>query len=263
MADEQNTESQSSQPQFSEVEQKAMEHGWVPEDQYSGPGKWRSAEEFLDRGELFSKIDEIKREAKAARADANVLRQHLELVRKNEYNRALATFREEKKQALDDGDAEGVIKAEEKIEALKAQAVQAAVQQQQAPASTEPDPQFVVWKARNSWYETNKAMKVYADQIGHELFMSGEMSPKDVLVEVERRVKQEFAEKFRNPNRDKPGTVEGTTHKGTSKKDSFELTDVEKQMMKRLVKAIPGFTEEQYIADIKADRERERQRLGL
>lgn len=267
MADEQVVESNTpapQEPQYSDTEKRAMEQGWVPESEYSGPGKWRTAEEFLDRGELFSKIDEVKREAKAARADADALKKHLDLVRRTEYTRALNAFRAEKKQALEEGDADAVIKAEEKIDNLRAAAAQEAVQAQQAAqsATNTIDPVFQMWKNKNAWYEADKAMKVYADQIGHEMFMAG-ADPRDVLVEVERRVKQEFAHKFKNPNRDKPGSVEGTNNKGTSKKDSFELTDVEKQMMKRLVKAIPGFTEDQYIADIKADRERERQRLGL
>jgi hypothetical protein len=50
--------------EYSDTEKKAMAQGWVPEDQYEGTGKWRSAEEFLDRGELFAKIDEQNRATK-------------------------------------------------------------------------------------------------------------------------------------------------------------------------------------------------------
>lgn len=43
-------------PQYSDAEIHAMETGWKPKDQYTGPeGKWVDAEEYLRRGELFDK----------------------------------------------------------------------------------------------------------------------------------------------------------------------------------------------------------------
>jgi hypothetical protein len=245
------------EPEYSEIEKQAMAQGWVPEDQFTGHGKWRTAENFLDRGELFAKIDEQNRRLKAGEQTTQALKAHLEKVRKTEYARALADLRAEKKAALIEGDADAVINAEEKIDSLKEEQRQeeqreAIVARDNAPAQ-EP-PEVIAWKARNSWYTTDQAMKIYADQVGHELVLKGMMSPEAVLAEVERRTRKEFADRFVNPNRAKAGAVEGGGSKGGhTTKDSIQLTDEETRVMNRFVKA-GVLTKEEYMADIKASR---------
>jgi hypothetical protein len=44
-------------------------------------------------------------------------------------------------------------------------------------------------------------MRAYADRIGNELGSRGNISPTDLLTQVEQEVKKEFAHKFDNPNR--------------------------------------------------------------
>lgn len=239
--------------EYSDVEQKALTQGWVPEDQYEGTGKWRDAEEFLDRGELFQKIDEQNRRIKSAEQTAQALKKHLEQVRKNEYQRALNSLKADKKTALTEGDADKVIEIDEAIANTRAKAAQEEVQAQQANTETVPNPQFLVWVNKNSWYSTDKAMKVYADSVGDELVYGGMNNPAEVLAEVERRVKKEFAHKFNNPNRTKPGTVEGGSNKGTQSKDTFQLNDDERRVMNKFIKA-GLMTEKEYIADLKAER---------
>lgn len=247
-----NTEvTQSAAPQFTEAEQRAMAQGWVPQDQYTGNGKWRPAEEFLDRGELFAKIDEQNRRLKATESTQSELKRHLERVRKTEYQRALDTLRAEKKSALVDGDADAVVEIDEKIADLREEQ-KVAEQQPIVQVQEGPDPTFVVWLNRNQWYNQDRAMKVYADNIAEELATKG-LSKVQLLVAVEQETRKEFAHKFQNPNRSKPGTVEGGTSKSTAKNDSFELSDAEKQVMNKFVRA-GVMTKEEYIADIKAER---------
>lgn len=246
---------QAQEPQYTEVEQRAMEQGWVPEDQYNGSGKWRTAEDFLDRGELFAKIDEQNRRIKGMENTLHAAKVHLDNVRKTEYNRALVALRAEKKQALADGDADAVIAAEDQIEATKAEFVQEqfrAQQAQQAQAN-QPNPALVAWVNKNQWYQTDRVMRIFADEIGRELAAEGIADPKTLLDEVERRTKKEFPHKFQNPNRAKPGAVEGGGNKGGQSRDSFQLTAEETQAMNRFVKS-GLMTREEYIADIKAMR---------
>jgi hypothetical protein len=95
-------------------------------------------------------------------------------------------------------------------------------------------------------------MRAYADQVGIEAGSKG-MSPSDVLAEVEREVKKEFADKFTNPRRASAAAVEGSTNKGSGKRDSFQMSDEERRVMQRFVKS-GALTEEQYIADLKKTR---------
>lgn len=248
---EQNTEAQSSEPQYTETELRAMEQGWVPKDQYSGPNKWRDAEDFLDRGELFKKLDQQNKRLSTYDQTLQDLKKHHEKVRETEYKRALATLREEKKAALNDGDADAVVDIDDRIAELREEAKRV----ETAPAvntNVEPDPRFMIWVNKNPWYNNDKAMKVYADEVGQKMALSG-ANPQEILMEVERRVKREFPERFNNPNRDKPGAVEGGTSKSGGRKESFTLTSEETRAMHRFVNA-GVLTKEQYIAEIKASR---------
>lgn len=240
------------QPQFTAVEQKAMEQGWVPQDQWDGdPDQWRPAKEFLDRGELFKKIDDQSRTIKEVRKALDDLRKHNAKIAEVEYKRALDTLKQQKKDALLEGDADAVIEIDEKIDLVR-DAQKEATATPQETASEALHPAFSAWRERNGWYDNNRAMRAFADRVGAEAAASG-MSVTDVLATVEREVKKEFAEKFVNPNRAKAPGVEGSTNKGSGKKETFELTALERQVMHRLVRA-GALTEEEYISQIKKTR---------
>ena len=252
-ASEQQTQQE---PAYTEAEQRALAQGWVPKDQYTGTGKWRDAEEFLDRGELFAKIDEQNRKLRNTESTLEELKKHYRKVAETEYKRALADLKNQKKEALNEGNADLVIEIDEQIDATKTEAdtamrqIDARMQPQEVP-----NPAFLAWVNRNPWYQTDTAMKIYADTIGAELHSKGMYNPTEILTEVERRVKKEFVHKFNNPNRGRPGTVEGnTTRAGQSKgNDTFQLTPEETQVMNKLVRH-KVMTREEYIADIKAER---------
>lgn len=239
------------------AEDQARAQGWVPKDEWQGEGKWRDAEAFLDRGELFQKIDAQRREVRELRKTQEAFNAHLKTVRDAEYKRALATLRDEKKSALIDGDADKVIKADEQILAVTQEFAEA--KRATAP-QTRIDPNapaaFQAWTARNAWYsDSNRAMKLFADNVGTDLHAQG-LSASEVLQEVEAQVRKEFPEKFKNPNRDKPSAVEGGKGGvGGTSKEVVNLSEMERKTMNTLVKA-GVVTKEQYLADLKAVKER-------
>lgn len=235
-----------------ESEVRARAQGWVPKDEWNGEGKWRTADEYNDRGELFAKIDRQRREVDSLRKTQQAFQTHLETVRRTEYQKALVTLREEKRDALRDGDADAVIAAEDKMNALSEQRRVEQIQAQQAAVVQEPHANFVEWQSRNQWYGPhNLAMADFADAEGRRLTAQGSLSPDQILKEVETRVRKEFPQKFVNPNREKPGAVESSS-RGTPKAESYPLTDMERRIMNQLVSA-KVLTKEQYIADLKAN----------
>ena len=235
---------------FTAAEEKAMEQGWVPKDEWEGdPDAWRPAKEFLDRGELFKKIDDQNRTIKQFKQALDDLSKHHAKVRETEYTRALESLKAQKVTALEEGDAAAVVKLDDQIDLVK----DAQTQLKAQPQGTTPEvlnPQFVNWVNRNKWYETDEGMKGYADSIGRGMAASG-MTPDMVLLEVEKKIKAEFPHKFRNPNRDKPGSVEGSASKGGKTKDDYVLSDDENRVMQRFIKTIPGFSKEKYITELK------------
>lgn len=243
------------EPQYSDTEQKAIAQGWVPEDQYSGTGKWRSAEEFLDRGELFSKIDDLNRRNRTLETTVHEVKRHYKKMAEAEYNRALRDLRTQKKDAMDNGDSERVIEIDEAIQTTKTQAAQELRKLDEPAALPQENPVFVVWQNRNSWYTQDRAMKIFADTLGEELVLKHGMNdPKEILVEIERQVKKEFQHKFNNPSRKAPGSVEGGGKQGGGKSDdSFALSAEETQVMNKFIKH-GVMTKAEYIAEIKASR---------
>lgn len=234
-----------------EAEARARAQGWVPKEEWAGEGKWRDAESFLDRGELFSKIDQVRRENRDLRKTQEAFAQHMETVRKAEFNKALESLKSQKRQALIDGDPDLAVDLDEKLVELKLskKELESLPQQQQ----NQPHPEFVAWADRNNWYITTPHMRIFADQVGAEMTSNGITDPATVLKEVEARVRKEFPSRFTNPNRAKPGAVEGSSAKGgsTPSKETFQLSPVQRQVMERLVRS-GAITKEQYIADLKA-----------
>jgi hypothetical protein len=243
-------------PELSPIEQKAAEQGWVPKDQWTGdPDDWRPAKEFVDRGELFKKIDEVRRENKRLREGHEELVKHHLNVRKLAYEQALADLKEQKKAALAEGDVDAVVEIDERIaetkeeqRTAKAEAVQEAAQ---------PDPVFESWINRNQWYTTDVAAKAVADEVARMLFMRGERDKEALLEAAEKAVRKEFPHKFNNPKRDQAGAVEGSTGKKVTKSaPDADLSDAERQIMNKVLRVTPGLTKEQYIKELKAVKSR-------
>jgi len=234
------------------IELKAMEEGWVPQDQWEGePEQWRPAKEFVDRGELFKKIDDQNRTVKELKRALDDMKQHHSRVRETEYAKAVASLKAQKQIALEEGNAAEVINLEDKIELVKDEQRQLAqAPQQQEPAG--PPQEFVDWVNQNKWYENSQPMRAYADALGRDL-RAGGMQPQAVLKEVERLVRQEFPNKFNNPNRGKPGAVEGSSGKGGRSSESFALSDDERRVMQRFVRT-GVMSEAEYIKELKSVR---------
>jgi hypothetical protein len=244
-------ENQSTEVQVSAVESQAMESGWVPKEQYHGEEhKWVDAGEFLRRGELFKKIEDQSKQLKDVRTALNEMKKLHSQVREVEYKRALDALRIQKKTALEEGDAEAVIAADERIDLVKEQVSQLKVQQtnEQIQESASEHPEFVQWTAQNSWYNTSTPMKAFADALGRELAQAGN-SPSEVLKKVAIEVRKEFPHKFKNPNQEKPGAVESGTQRNTSK-SNFVLTDEQRKIMHTFVKT-GALTEKEYIESLK------------
>jgi len=253
----------SNEPQYSEIELQAIEEGWVPEDKYNGePERFKSAKEFLRDGQFFKKIELQNKELKELRKTITDFKEHhehtLAAEKKLQFENALTYLKQQKKEALREGDADAVIDFDDKIELLreeKQKLEREIVKEQKADEkATELHPELAAWIDKNPWYKANAGMRDFADALGVKLGQQG-MTPEKVLKEVEKAVKDEFPHRFRNANRDKPSAVEGTQQRTTT---SVKLTAQETDVMKRFIRAGVFKTEAEYIAEIKKQRDAER-----
>lgn len=253
-------EEQVVEPQYSEVQLKAIDQGWIPKDQFDGdPEEFIDAAEFVRRGELFKKIESQSKELKAVRKALEALGQHHSKVKEIEYERALKSLKESRKQALTDGEVERALALEDKIDEVKAEkdrmVEEAAAAAQVDDTEDVYNPLMQSWVERNTWYEDDDVMRATADGLGFKLHKEGH-SPEEVLALVEKKIRKEFAHKFTNPARNKPSAVEPSTRQGTMTKETFKLSPEEEKIMRKIVAVTPNYTEADYIKELKAIKSR-------
>ena len=251
------TQVEQSTPQVDPYEEAAREQGWRPKEEFDGDeAKWRPAKEFVERGELFGKIDNLGKELKETKKALKMLQEHHSKVKETEFNRAVTELKTLQKKHLEEGNSDEYLKTSELLTDLKAeQKAREVLNQQQAEVSrNQVDPRFTDWVAKNGWYNKDQDMKQFADTLGLGYAQANPGVDPDVVLEyVSKQVKMAFKDKFENPNRTKPSAVEGASTPSTAKKDNVELSDDERRVMNTFVRQ-GIMTKDEYIAQVKAMR---------
>jgi hypothetical protein len=242
-------------PEYTALEQRAMEQGWRPKDEFNGDEEtFVDAKEFLGRQPLFDKIETSQKEVKQLRKALENFKNHYTKVKETEYNRALAALKSERKSALENGDGDRFELIDAEIKNVEQQ-VQEVKQAHEAPLvqDTPQEPiEFVHWKNRNGWYDKMQYMRVYADELGTTLHQQG-VKPAEVLKQVEVAVRKKFPDEFVNPRKaSAPAVEEGRGSSTASRGNSFKdkLPADARSIMNSLVRS-GTMTEEEYIADFK------------
>lgn len=243
--------------QYSAVELKAMEMGWRPLEEFDGDeADFVDAKEFVGRAPLFEKIAELKQSNKATNQALEALKEHHIKIAEVAYNKAMKELKAQQTAAIREGDADAFDAIEEKkaaAEAEKQELLEAAEKIKLEQPQIHPELQS--WINRNPWYTNQTHMRVFADQMGQRLgaeVRAGSLTQQEALKKIEAAVKEEFPHKFRNPNRDKPGSVESTgktTPKGGT--SVFKMTPEQEKVWRTLERS-KVMTKEEYIADLKA-----------
>jgi len=240
-------------PEHTEIELKAMEMGWRPKEEFSGDEtEFVDAKEFIGRQPLFDKIATQNREVKQLRQAVEALKTHYTTVRETEYKRALEVLKTERKTAVTEGDGDKFEALSQEIANVEEQvATMQQLKEQPLVQETTVHPEFQTWISANSWYQSNKYMREFADDEGKRLHASG-MTPTDVLKAVAQAVRKEFPNKFQNPNKASAPNVASSTGKASKSEASIEstLTEQERHVMNTLVRG-GHLSKEKYLADLK------------
>lgn len=247
-------ETEVEQPQHSEVELRAMEMGWRPKEEFHGDeNDFIDAKEFVRRKPLFDKIEHQGKQIKAVTKALEALKTHYTRVEEAAVQKAINQMKQQRKQALADGDGDAFEAYDDEIK--KAENSLAQIERAKEVPLVEDEvvnPEWSAWQSRNSWYNSAPHMKIFADQVGQELAQRG-MAPADVLKEVEKAVRKEFPNKFTNPNKAGAPDVDSSRAGNTSPKkgnDEAKLDEQQRKIMNDLVRQ-KVLTKEQYIADLK------------
>lgn len=221
----------------SEVEKRAMEQGWSPE---GVPGKrHKSAEEFLEYGELKSTISSLKKQTKKYSDIQGAQKEYIKILQQKVLNREKNELESKKKEAFEEQDydtfnqAESEIKALEEELALPGDDTDDIEGDDTVVPNIEITDEMVDWQKRNSWFENDEDMATFA--MATMLKIDPKLPPIERLKKLEARVKQAFPHKFRNQNNFKPSAVDsndGVVAEGGNNKKIYKWEDVPENIRK-------------------------------
>jgi len=240
----------------SEQEQRAMDDGWVPKDQWKGnPDDWRPAKEFNDRGELFSRIKSQSKEiAELKQATSFLTNQHKEQYMAGVKD-TIEKLKAQRNEALQEGDIVRAAEVGDRIDEVKEEMKQA--------KATEVDPKqgkaelteiFKSWHSKNPWYMNDEDTTFFADAKGLNYRKKNpDSSEADMLAYVTKEVHKVFPDKFPNkappsPNgggRESPRGRGGENTSSQMRETESNMTDEQRGIMKTILKST-GMTKEEY-----------------
>jgi len=217
-------------------EERAMQSGWVPQDQWKGdPNLWRPAREFNERGELLTHIKKLNKESHEMKRAIAALGEINRKTAEYEREKALADLKVMRKEAFRNQDIDMADELTEKMEELKNADVSASVDES---APVKPNEIFLEWAENNQWYLDNKMLQGAANAIGDEILAEDERAREDqryLLKQVEKRMKQEFPSKILPAGSKVADAGQGRNRSGSSSIAS-RLSEEETNVGRTLVK---------------------------
>lgn len=241
--------------------EEALKNGYDPN--FKGPNKV-SPYEFNRFGKMLSHQHQLKDEIKSLKDTVKGLAEHARSVEKAAYTKALNELENRRVQAIQEGDLDSVQKIEretavlgnqindlEKTTETKVDAVKAVEYEK-----TQVEKDFE--KRNEDWFNTNtvenEEMANFAIAKGRTLanrVARGEiqMTPEEMVAEVESVVKKVYSHRFKNVNKDQPMAVgKSTTSSEDGGKPSLGSRLNERQLAfwKQAHREDPKFTKEVY-----------------
>lgn len=243
--------------------QEARDMGWVPLEEFRGDGsKWRSADEFVERGreilpilrknnaELLKDKQKMQREIAEMRETFEEFKEYRKADKDRAYKQALEDLKSRKVEAIEAGNGELVVEIDEAISEIKEEAAKPIIVKE-VKVEPQVDPILQDWLADNEWFEKIPSLQYAANAAGAEILeQEPGLKGRKFLDKVAEKVKERYPEKFSNP-RTTPAAVEGSQggNRGGSKKKTYESLPADaKSACDRYVKQ-GLMTREEYVRD--------------
>ena len=235
-----------------ELLQEAVKQGFNPE--FEGENK-KTPKEFLEisnnhRKILLERNEKLSRDIDNLQSKMERLIQFQEEQKQKAVDKAVRQLKEQRKEAISDGDVERV------------EVIDKEIHEQQQVAKPENNPILDEWLSRNPWYlkdnsHYDEELAIEADIIAKQLGETGRFDTtqaqeyKRLLNQVESRLKKSFPDKFRNPKKDNPPDVESgrpSSEESQSKKTFADLPSDAKRICDQFVKDGIFKNREEYLA---------------
>lgn len=175
-----------------DYEAEARSEGWVPETEFKGnkrPAKFLSAQEFVERGELFAPFRKrIEKQVEERVSKIEKVHERTLKTLQAQHDKEIAGLKAERKTAIKAGNVEEVERIEARIETL------ADAAPTKVDTKTDDDVQ-ADWMARNAWYAEDEDLATVALGYSNRI-RSPELSLEENLKRTEEYIKKKFPEKF-------------------------------------------------------------------
>ncbi len=254
-------------PEYTAREQEAIAQGWQPEDEWVAAGKdakqWRPADAWLDRGDFFKTISALNSKVQSQEKLIAAAFDQGRKLEQAKLQEELKELKDQRKLARQEGDFETADKIDDKIDQVKEKQ---AVPMPKAPSTITPPPEFGIFRQRNPWYDKDVALHFAADGIGGEfLRQNPNATNAELYWHVEQVMAQRFPELKGKPAVAPPspsgagGSVKSNTaNAGASSKLEGQMSDMEKEIMKTLIKTGTFKNKEEYLKEYAAAPRRSR-----
>ena len=190
-------------------EEEAKVQGWKSDGELD-------AQAFVEKGEKIAGIQKNKADRLAARVESleasnrefGEYQRNLLAKEKQKSADLLVQLKNERAQAITDGDGQAYNKANEDISNVERGMVDTPQQ------NNGLDAMATQWLSENQWYNTNQNLRIYADGLADVVSNEGYRGPA-YYTELTRRVQEAFPQAFENPNKAKQTSVESGGQKDT------------------------------------------------
>ena len=255
------------------IHAEAETQGWVPKENFRGrESDWVDAETFVKRGReilplLRKNNDNLMKDLSATREQLKEFREAAEEFKKfqkdayerkaNEYERRILEIKENRAQAISEGDGQKVNALDDALDEAKdnLREAQQAVKDSVSTATAAPvmDAGLKVWLERNDWFGVDVRMTSLANGLGESIRKEfPELKGQPFIDKLDELLQEEFPNKFGKSKTTPRSMVEsgsGRQGRSSSNSQSYDnLPSDAKAACDRFVKQ-KLMTREQYVSE--------------
>jgi len=229
-----------------EVEKNARHFGWVSKDEFRGnESDWVDAETFEKRGKEINPIlrannERLKKELEGTRekhdkeiAELRAATEEFKTFQKDSFERKqkqlqdeLLSLKDQRKEAIREGDADLVVELEDRIEEAKEEASKKLEvrEVEKAPEVQQLDPSLTEWIEGNKWFGTDIESTEIVNGLGASIRRQfPTLKGKDFLNKLDERIEDVLPKLRGNPNQERSAVDSSTTRgSSTTKKKSYD-----------------------------------------
>lgn len=235
------------------IEDRARSQGWMPYEEWiesgNNPDDWVGAEAFLVKGEFINKLKKQSKKMNEMEEVINELAEHHRKTAEVEYQRAWEDLKQQKAQALEEGDTQRAVEIDEEMNQTKEKyESQINQQKQKSQKQGNTNPEFEEWasKPENQWYFQDNILRSAADTLADQYVQSNpNASFQEVVSHVENQLAQELPNRFpkANSNKKKSSPVNepqmsssAGTKRSKKKVSASDMSEEQKQIGNKFVR---------------------------